>query len=84
MFDIPDKVVLIPRLSRFKQTTPYAIVNMLAAVKDMQDYINSHVFEAMEFWLRGKDPWVQETFKFARQYMIFAVSRTEHCQDVVY
>ena len=52
---------------------------MLAAVKDMHDYINKHVFEAMEFWLRGKDAWVQETFKFARQYMTYAVSRTERC-----
>ncbi|PMD55147.1 uncharacterized protein K444DRAFT_538366 [Hyaloscypha bicolor E] len=57
---------------KFKETTPYAIVNMLAAVKDMHDYINKHVFEAMEFWLRGKDAWVQETFKFARQYMTYA------------
>ncbi|KAN0095460.1 hypothetical protein V8E51_016171 [Hyaloscypha variabilis] len=57
---------------KFKETTPYAIVNMQAAVKDMQEYINDHVFQAMEFWLGGKDIWVQETFRFARQYMTYA------------
>jgi hypothetical protein len=67
---------LISTLSRFKETTPYAIANMSVAVKDMQQYINNHVFQAMEYWLRGKDAWVQETFKFARQYMTYAVSRT--------
>lgn len=56
---------------------------MISAVKDMREYINKHVFEAMEFWLHGKDAWVQETFKFARQYMEYAVSGTDHCQDFV-
>jgi hypothetical protein len=68
------------RFFRFKETTPYAIVNMQAAVKDMREYINDHVFQAMEFWLGGKDIWVQETFRFARQYMTYAVSKNGCCQ----
>jgi len=72
-----------PRLSRFKETTPYAIVNMQSAVKDMRDYINNYVFQAMEFWLIGKDIWIQETFKFARQYMTYAVSSDKRCQSVM-
>lgn len=69
--------MLTSRLSRYKETTPYAIVNMSVAAKDMHEYINNHVFKAMEYWLNGKDAWVQETFNFARKYMTYAVSRTE-------
>ena len=69
--------MLTSRLSRYKETTPYAIVNMSVAAKDMHEYINNHVFKAMEYWLHGHDAWVQETFTFARKYMTYAVSRTE-------
>jgi len=66
-------------VKKFKQTTPFAIVNMSAAVKAMRDYINKYVFACMEQWLVGKDPWIQETYKFARQYMLVAVS-DNRCQ----
>ena len=56
---------------------------MQSAVKDMRDYINNHVFQAMEFWLGGKDIWIQETFKFARQYMRYAVSVDQSSQSVM-
>jgi len=45
---------------------------MSATVKYMQDYINEHIFKCMEQWLVGRDPWIQETYKFARQYMLIA------------
>jgi len=63
-------------VSRFKETTPYAIVNMSAAVKEMREYINRHVFQCVEYWLDGRDDWIQETYRFARQYMKTAVSET--------
>lgn len=62
-------------VSRFKETTPYAIVNMSATVKEMREYINRHVFQCMEYWLDGRDDWIQETYRFARQYMKTAVSQ---------
>lgn len=60
------------KITKYKETTPYAIVNMSVAAKDMHEYINNHVFKAMEYWLNGKDAWVQETFNFARKYMTYA------------
>jgi hypothetical protein len=60
------------KVKKYKETTPYAIVNMNATVRDMQDYINKHVFRCMELWLRTRDDWVQETYRFARQYMLIA------------
>jgi hypothetical protein len=72
------------KVQKFKETTPYAIVNMSATVKYMQDYINEHIFKCMEQWLVGRDPWIQETYKFARQYMLIAVSRGDHCQHFFY
>jgi hypothetical protein len=65
------------KVKKFKETTPYAIVNMSATVKEMREYINRHVFRCMEFWLKNRDPWIQETYKFARQYMEKAVSQDE-------
>lgn len=62
------------KIKKFKETTPYAIVNMSAAVKDMREYINKHIFECMEYWLRGRDIWILETYRFARRYMTVAVS----------
>jgi hypothetical protein len=63
------------KVKKFKETTPYAIVNMNAAVRDMEDYIDKHVFRCMERWLLERDFWIQETYKFARQYMRVAVSQ---------
>ncbi|KAG9233443.1 hypothetical protein BJ875DRAFT_378620 [Amylocarpus encephaloides] len=60
------------KTKKFKETTPYAIVNMSAAVKDMREYINKHIFECMAYWLVGRDAWVQETYRFARKYMTVA------------
>jgi hypothetical protein len=72
------------KVKKLKETTPYAIVNMSTTVKNMRDYINTHVFECMACWLEGKDAWVQETYRFARQYMTIAVSQTGHSQPVLY
>ncbi|KAH7348510.1 hypothetical protein BKA65DRAFT_500745 [Rhexocercosporidium sp. MPI-PUGE-AT-0058] len=63
---------------KFKETTPYAIVNMNAAVKVMEDYINKHIFECVAYWLRDKDEWVQETYRFARKYLLIAPSDEAH------
>jgi hypothetical protein len=62
------------RVKKFKQITPFAIVHMSAAVQKMRDYIDKHVFECMEYCLRNEDAWIQETYKFARQYIKIAVS----------
>tara|TARA_R110002060_G_scaffold15124_5_gene21127 strand:+ start:410 stop:814 length:405 start_codon:yes stop_codon:yes gene_type:complete len=67
---------------KFKDTTPFAIVNMNDAVKVMGDYINKHIFECVAYWLKDKDEWVQETYAFARKYMLVAVSTLilrRHC-----
>jgi hypothetical protein len=62
------------KVKKYKRTTPYAIVNMLATVKVMRDYIDNNVFQCMKFWLAGRDELIQKTYSFARQYMTTAVS----------
>jgi hypothetical protein len=53
---------------KFKQTEPFAIVNMANAAKDMKDYIDQNVFICMEYYLRDADPLIKETYNFAIQY----------------
>lgn len=54
---------------KFKKTTPYAIVNMKNAVHDMREYVSANVFKCMDFFLRGSDQLVRETYEFARKHM---------------
>ena len=67
------------KVMKFKKTTPFAIVNMNAAKAYMKNYINDHIFECMEYWLRGRDELILETFKYARTYMRKAVSEHLFC-----
>ncbi|KAK0121805.1 hypothetical protein ONS95_010088 [Cadophora gregata] len=67
--DVLRKSWMDGKKKKFKETTPYAIVNMMDAVKVMGDYINKHIFECVAYWLKDKDDWVQETYKFAARYM---------------
>ncbi len=62
------------KIKKWKEVTPFAIVNMSKAAKDMCEYINAHVFHCMDFFLRGRDDLVRETYTFARKYMPRAVS----------
>ncbi|KAF8859195.1 hypothetical protein BDZ45DRAFT_367421 [Acephala macrosclerotiorum] len=57
------------KVLKFKTTTPFAIVNMNTAKDGMRHYINEHIFVCMEYWLRGRDELILETFKYARTYM---------------
>ena len=56
-------------VKKFKRTTPYAIVNMKNAVKDMRRYVGANVFNCMDYFLRGSDQLVKETYEFARKHM---------------
>lgn len=56
-------------IKKFKITTPYAIVNMRNAVQDMREYVAANVFNCMEYFLRGSDQLIKETYEFARKYM---------------
>jgi hypothetical protein len=56
-------------IKKFKETTPYAIVNMKNAVQDMREYVSANVFKCMDFFLRGSDQLVKETYEFMRKYM---------------
>jgi hypothetical protein len=53
------------KIKKFKETTPFAIVNMSSAVKDMKSYIDTNVLECVKYFLRGADPLIQETYEFA-------------------
>jgi len=54
---------------KFKPTTPYAVVNMMNAVREMRAYVTTNVFKCMDYFLRGSDQLVKETYGFARRYM---------------
>jgi hypothetical protein len=56
-------------VKKFKRTTPYAIVNMKNAVKDMREYVQENIFKCMDYFLRGSDQLVKETYEFARKHM---------------
>ena len=56
-------------VKKFKKTTPYAIVNMKNAVQDMREYVTANVFKCMDYFLRGSDQLVKETYEFARKHM---------------
>lgn len=60
------------KVKKFKEVTPFAIVNMSAAVKDMWEHVNTHVFQCMAFFLEGRDAFLRETYTFARRYMTMA------------
>jgi hypothetical protein len=62
------------KVKKWKEETPFAIVNMSAAVKDMREHINTHVFQCMAFFLEGGDTLIRETYGLARRYMTTAVS----------
>jgi hypothetical protein len=57
------------RVKRFTKTTPWAIVNMHAAMETMREYINDNIFSCVEYFLRGSDEWVQSTYNYARRHM---------------
>jgi hypothetical protein len=56
------------KIKKFKPIAPFAIVNMSAAVKDMKEYVDAHVFECMKYFLQGTDALIQETYNFAIQH----------------
>jgi len=56
-------------IKKTKEIEPYAIVDMQKAVQDMRDYIGNNVFPCMDFFLKGSDKLVKETYQFARRHM---------------
>jgi hypothetical protein len=56
------------RLKKFKETTPFAIINMTNALKDMKRYVDDNVHRCVEYWGRDMDQLVQETFDFALKH----------------
>lgn len=67
--DRTTKAWMDGKVKKWKQTTPYAIVNMSAAVKVLQEHVNANVFQCLNFFLEGRDTLIQETYAFARLHM---------------
>lgn len=57
------------KVKKFKETTPFAVVNMTSALKDMKDYIDNNVFKCINYFLRTSDLLVKETYDFALKHM---------------
>jgi hypothetical protein len=57
------------KVKKFKETTPFAIVNMAAALKDMKEYVDVNVFECVKYFIRHTNDLVHETYDFARKHM---------------
>lgn len=57
------------KVKKYMETTPFGIVNMSAAVKDMEDYIYKNVGKCAAFFLKGRDSLIQRTYSFAWSYM---------------
>jgi hypothetical protein len=56
-------------VKKTKETTPYAIVDLQKANADMREYVTANVFPCMDFFLKGSDQLVQDTYQFARMHM---------------
>jgi hypothetical protein len=56
-------------IKKTKETTPYAIVDMQKAALDMREYVTANVFSCMEYFLKGSDKLVKDTYEFARKHM---------------
>ncbi|KAK4446912.1 cutinase transcription factor 1 beta [Podospora aff. communis PSN243] len=56
-------------VKKTKETTPYAIVDMQKATADMREYVKNNVFSCMDFFLKGSDQLVKDTYEFARTHM---------------
>ncbi|KAK0642135.1 hypothetical protein B0T16DRAFT_421071 [Cercophora newfieldiana] len=56
-------------VKKTKETTPYAIADMQKAALEMRDYVTNNVFSCMDFFLKGSDKLVKDTYQFAREHM---------------
>jgi hypothetical protein len=56
-------------VKKFTETTPFAIVNMTSALKDMKNYVDVNVFECVDHFIQNTDTLVRETYDFARKHM---------------
>lgn len=57
------------KVKKFALTTPFAIVNMSEAVKDMRDYIDTHVQDCVAAYTAGADELIRHTYDYALKYM---------------
>ncbi|KAI1121871.1 hypothetical protein F5Y10DRAFT_255370 [Nemania abortiva] len=57
------------KTTKFKETTPYAIVNMASAVEDMRRYITDHMFDSVDVCTKDSDPLIRMTYEFAKKHM---------------
>ncbi len=57
------------KVTKFKETTPYAIVNMASTVETMRQYVTTHMFDSVDWILRDADPLIKMTYDFARKHM---------------
>jgi hypothetical protein len=56
-------------VKKFTETTPFAIVNMTSALKDMKNYVDVNVFKCVDHFIQHTDTLVHETYEFARKHM---------------
>jgi hypothetical protein len=71
------------KTKKFKTTTPFAIINMSTALSDMKEYVDYNVFQCMDYYLRDVDPFIKETYDFARkQANRHAVSTDPICSSI--
>jgi len=57
------------KTKKYKDTTPFAILNMSAAVKDMTNFIDSTVEICLRFFMETRDAFAKDTYLFAWNYM---------------
>jgi hypothetical protein len=53
----------------YHETTPYAIVDMEAAAKDMEHHVRVHALDSVHFLTGQSDQWIKETYAYAEEYM---------------
>jgi hypothetical protein len=69
------------KVKKFTPTTPWAIVDMRAAVETMRAYITDNIFSCVDYFLQTSDEWVRETYQYARKHMIRIQVCLKHQDD---
>ena len=62
------------KVKKYKETTPFAIVDMKATVKDMEKFFDANVYICLHFFLKKREALIRDTYIFAWAYRKRAVS----------
>jgi len=61
-------------VKKYKETTPFAIADMKAALEDMKKFVDDNVYVCLTYFLDKRAAFIKDTYIFAWSHMMRAVS----------